>query len=405
LDRRTLRLTPWVLFFPPDEPSEWLGSDVRFTEAFLEWLDGPGRTSAVVALVQVLLRHHPVGVSTYPQWLEGLREVLSRSRSVRLDRWAVRQKEWRLFNEGGPADIAARYLDSNLTGAELVEDTGLQEAGDTGRYLEAVCGSSLALLGSRLDREPLEPAEVHRILSLCLVDEYDVRTRRLADSMANLLLPALGRCDPPPQTRKYVQDLLLRAIGDPRIQRGPWNSIDPEAKKVMLRWLVSLTLEAFFRLLDQTALDRHWEQRKAFWKGYLDADVISDAWLVLGKHARELGKSRFETDLEPVEGRAGEFGQAGGTWGRLGKGGDNSQSVLLMRLANLTIVEWSHNGTCRIWLEGNDKAPRLYESDYRRFHLYSDSCDFSQRHYPPHRWPRNVSRWIEGQTGVRHPDY
>ena len=46
--------------------------------------------------------------------------------------------------------------------------------------------------------------------------------------------------------------------------------------------------------------------------------------------------------------------------GRL-SGASPEQSVLLLRMSGVTIAEWSHNGSCRMWLDGNKDAPKLYQ--------------------------------------------
>ena len=85
-------------------------------------------------------------------------------------------------------------------------------------------------------------------------------------------------------------------------------------------------------------------------------DLIDDIWFLLGpraaNHLRQMSRNEDLTE----------------TTGSLqGAGGD--QSVLLLRMPGVTIAEWSHNGSCRFWLDGNRKVPKLYQDSYHRFDL------------------------------------
>ena len=186
----------------------------------------------------------------------------------------------------------------------------------------------------------------------------------------------------------------MRHLSDPRISmRGGWMGISEQIRHVMFRWLVGLELRDFFRLLDETALDRHWRYRKAFWSAYLDQDYISDAWVTLGPEAAKIAHRKLE---------GGNKG-AGMLWGN---GVKANHSVLIMRIDSITIAEWSHNGTCRFWLDGNKHAPKLYQEDYSRRGLMN-GADFEQRHSSADRgaWQDSVAHWIKDNTGIKMPMY
>jgi hypothetical protein len=46
--------------------------------------------------------------------------------------------------------------------------------------------------------------------------------------------------------------------------------------------LARASLDLFFKLIDEHALDAQWRYRHAFWLAYLEQGVIADAWLALG---------------------------------------------------------------------------------------------------------------------------
>ena len=47
----------------------------------------------------------------------------------------------------------------------------------------------------------------------------------------------------------------------------------------MRRWLARASLDVFFKLIEEHALEAHWRYRQAFWLAYLQKGIISDAWL------------------------------------------------------------------------------------------------------------------------------
>jgi len=38
----------------------------------------------------------------------------------------------------------------------------------------------------------------------------------------------------------------------------------------------------------------------------------------------------------------------------------------MLQLEALTIVEWSHNGTCRLWTQNDKNCPQFYKATYSR---------------------------------------
>jgi len=163
-----------------------------------------------------------------------------------------------------------------------------------------------------------------------------------------------------------------------------WHGLD-DARQVMMRWLVGLTLDEFFRLLDETALDRLWRQRKAFWGHYLKKDQITDAWMILGKSAVRLAALRRDFFK--------------GRFGHLLRNADGDQSVLLLRIAGITIAEWSHNGRCRFWTRANRGAPKYYEHEYNRTDLINE-CDRALTHQGS--WEPRFAAYIFEETGISY---
>jgi hypothetical protein len=85
------------------------------------------------------------------------------------------------------------------------------------------------------------------------------------------------------------------------------------------------------------------------------------------------------------------------------------QSVLLMRLGDLVIAEWSHNGAMRFWKADSKAAPEFHLTDYNGADLRSGSIKVKAGsgyrdaivHMPNGQWMMWAGNAIEFHTGVR----
>ncbi len=214
-----------------------------------------------------------------------------------------------------------------------------------------------------------------------------------------LLLPWL-QDNPPQAIRENIHVFLLQHLGDPRVSAGAWQGIQKNALKVFYRWMVGATLETFFNLLDQCALDSQWRYRRAFWWAYYERQYIDEAWLALGKSTQSF--------LAKKPALARSVQDAYGTLG--GRGIKGRQSVLLFRIKNLIIAEWSHGGRCHVWHVDNPYAPSLYQTQYLREHVTRES----EKLKPEHKvagishygnetgsWQADMASFIAENTGIR----
>ena len=389
LSSRDLRRVPWILFYPAELDQYWFSKDSEFFDAYRIWLLAGSRASAVSALVGVLLRDWPSDREALNRWLQLAREALTQSRSRRLTVWRERCAEFGHLEMEGPRNFAQRFRESADKGAEFLAAAGLDGTIGFGRFVEAACNELMVALYGELDQGMVSETELKRLLSLLeSPDDRSLRSPRLLSQIAESVLLPFEQETPEAAIREAIQEFLLAHLGDPRFRSSDWQGVNPRARQVMLRWLVAMTLEDFFQILDRTAMDRMWSQRREFWTAYLKKGVITDAWLVLGSHARRLARRELK-------------GQKG--WGILGGQADSTQSVLIMKLAGLTIAEWSHNGKCCFWLADNPKAPALYRSSrYEAYRLRDRyGADEGVIHDPYGRWIRGIERYIQGQTGVQ----
>jgi hypothetical protein len=210
--------------------------------------------------------------------------------------------------------------------------------------------------------------------------------------LAEAMLRPWASRSPGEAVRSFVVDLLLGVMNDPRTNPQGWASVSVPARKVMLAWMIKDSLEQFLQVVDDTVKlhqSRMWANRRQFWLSYYETGYISECWVVFGRRgaalARQLAMERQSSALE-------NFGVFIRDVGR-----DPSQAVLLMRIGDLRIADWSHNAHCCIWLPDNQSAPKLYQNEYLQEELLT-GADFETPHHKD--WQNRVREYIAGQLGL-----
>ncbi len=197
-----------------------------------------------------------------------------------------------------------------------------------------------------------------------------------------MLLPWVSRTPSDP-VREWVFEWMLRLFKDPRIEPHNWMRISEDAKGVMFRWLTKASFDQFFEVVGEVVShnSKHqWDARKKFWLAYYERQHLQEAWIVFDKHGETIAK------------RVGNMGY--GRFGRSSRG----QSVLIMRIGSLIIVEWSHNGACRIWRDGENDVPTLYGPEYSKKALMTNSL-YDKSHMG--KWQTDVHDFIASETNIR----
>jgi len=390
LNKWDLRHLPWILFYPPDREESWLGDDPQLVRQYGRWLAQGHRPHLIIALLHQYLANYPMELSTLDTVRALLRDLILDGDNLRLQRWRDRCKAFQLLEGGGPERMATAWWDSRRTADQFLAEAGFTGGLDSGKFVQEATAAIARRLGNQLAHGSISSEELARGLAWIERDGA-LRFAALRIPTAEALLAPFERGNASPEIEAILRPFFLRCYGDPRLPRSTgWANIDERYKSVMRRWLVRLDLDDFFRLLDKTALDRQWQYRKTFWSAYLERDLISDTWIVLGSQAATIARRTFE------------HGDRAAARLLSGPGVLPNHSVLLMRLGRMTVAEWSHMGKCRFWLEGNRDAPAMYREKYRRTELVS-GAEFEQVHVGAERgrWQGRISDWIYQQTGVR----
>lgn len=399
---RDLSQLPWVLFYPLGrDRKRWLGTFPRFVELYRQWLMRGRRTRPLAALLHEFLRVYPTDLPTFDKIRLFLRRALYGGETEdppSLRKWGERCERFHLLE----ADRGKRFVFDVLAGStspdQMLDDAGLARGLAHSGFLKSGILTALREWVPTRSLGAASDAMHGRLLALLEYEDglrFDDRPMRV-EVASGLLAPCIDRA-PVPQTKEALQSFFLKHFRDPRLPSGKhrWSGVSEDIRRVMIRWLVERALDQFFMLLKETAYDQHWRYREAFWRAFLDEGYIDDIWFVLGSQAEAMLEVMSD-DPEALETTAELYGA------------QSDQSVLLMRMPGITIAEWSHSGSCHLWLDGAQGAPDLYEQDYdayelRRPYPYPRSWNaHSQRHDGSQRgrWQDKIASWLRKNTGI-----
>lgn len=383
------RWVPWTLFYPPTEPRAWLGGEPNFVEHFAHWLEtqrafGP---RLVATTIRVLLSQYPQKLDTFPRWLEIARTGLERESSRRLEAWRGRHANVGLLDQDGPARVARMLIASDGGFEKVRASLGLDDMAASLGFLRA-CVRAALFAGRNVIARARTVEDLTPFVSLVETAPKQLRFPELAPTIADAFLLPWVQKSPGPEVREAIRIFLVGHLGDPRTLHSPkWHGVSDDAVAVMRRWVVGANLEDFFAVIGITAYDRQWGYREAFWMAYAEREYIDNAWVVFGRDAAREAKSHFDRKMH-------HYGVLDGAQG--------DQSVIIMQIGDLIIVEGSHNWMCRIWKLQSKAAPQIGKNLYRKIGL-TRNPDFLQRHAGSESgaWQSNLSEYIAQQTGRR----
>jgi hypothetical protein len=226
---------------------------------------------------------------------------------------------------------------------------------------------------------------------------------------ASALLNPWDKKKPPAAHYRAVIQSLTAHGQDPRIDRlKRWDQVRqryPRALQIIKAWLTADSFRMFFDVVDGVMphfSKRMWDERRAYWTRYLDAEVISEAWVVLG--------SSIATEADRVANETRE--QAYRDYGLLssGEGRSPEHAALIMKIGDLVVADWSHNGSWNIWRENDPKKPQFYKTKANRPKIsYTDYSPrelmrapyYSGAHYAGGSWKYKIDAIILHETGIR----
>lgn len=223
-----------------------------------------------------------------------------------------------------------------------------------------------------------------------------------ACGLVGLVIP-LKYKSPDDRDVKKVRKIIQNSLPDPRIDDRLWPAISKkmggdkarrDCLEIVKKWNVFQSITLFFRIIEEVVeredAKHHFPKRKEFWLRYFRQNAISEAWVVLGPKAESRIKELKKRGDEEIKGLS--FGVLNGA--------AYDQCVLIMRVGDLTVMEWSHSGACRVWNRSDAKAPFLNRMRYEREQLMQESTHRIV-HDARDSWTLKLHNILRKQGGIR----
>ena len=214
----------------------------------------------------------------------------------------------------------------------------------------------------------------------------------IASVCAALLRPYRTE-NPADLTKNRIETFLLERFGDPRANRLRWSKVGEEEVGVLSRWLTKESFELLMQVLSSTNNTGQWKDRAKFWGHYIDHEYVSEVWVVFGPDAyRQANRLVKEGEIKSRS-----------AFGVLEK--ENIQpihSAILMKIGDLIVSEWTHDGKIRIYSSSNPRKPKFYSTRYSPNSIRDDSSpDFVKVHLGA--WEYDVESYIYRSTNIPGP--
>jgi len=392
LSKRTLRVIPWLLFEVPENNLIPLAQVPDFLSSYLKHVRDIQYEKCWCILYHILMLKYPISSEFFKYLLETIRAAITVSIDEKVRNIYSKTQQYSLLENDGP-EIFLRLLPSDQSFNQYLKNAGLTGELQTGQFSYYAYNEWLAFLQEKIQTS-INPLS---LIEQALADSVTTESQFIFPSCKNALLDALlipfsskSASEP---IKQLLKPFVFHHFKDPRMDTSRWVNVSMKAKDVFLSWLVESTLQSFFKLLDfvsrsDSTADKQWTYRKAFWSAYLRKGFIDEAWLVLGPGAYENAHHFLSKDSQ---------------YGRFmsGSGITAIHSSLIMRIGNLIITEWSHNGRYRLWQSFDSNAPKLYKPTYVRGNLVTGAMvEESHAGSENGNWQNKLSNHIEYYTGI-----
>lgn len=392
LSKRTLRVIPWLLFEVPENNLIPLAYVPGFLSSYLKHIRDIQYEKCWCVLYYILMLKYPIAHESFRYFLETIRAAIRVSTDEKVRNIHSKTQAYSLLENDGP-ETFIRLLPSSHSFNQHLKNAGLTGELQTGQFSYYAYNEWLALLQEKIQtsNNPLS------LIEQALIDSVTTDNQFIFPSCKNafldaLLIPFSSRAASEP-IKQLLKSFVFYHFKDPRMDTSRWVNVSVKAKDVFLSWLVESTLQSFFKLLDfvsrsDSTADNQWKYRKAFWSAYLRKGFIDEAWLVLGPGAYENAHHFLSKDSQ---------------YGRFisGSGITAIHSSLIMRIGNLIITEWSHNGRYRLWQSFDSNAPKLYKPTYVRVNLVTGAMiEESHAGSENGNWQNKLSNHIEYHSGI-----
>ena len=294
-DRRVLRDAPWLLW---DTTPNLATSRPRLLSAVHAQAAENQRTFR--NMIEAWVVGFNMADATILETGNRIGTLLETATDRRLEFWKQVHQRLAFFDASkGPTNTARWLLSGPEEVSKVLAATGLDDpVRGGGGYSRAVQGQVVSAANIVMRSRSAEQALTRA--SLFLAPDKRLRfPEQRGDLARGLTKPWLDRGAVPIEAAKSaVCDFLVYHLKDPRTNPGNWQSAGDEATSLVRQWLVRASLDMFFGLIAQFALDEHWQWRAAFWKACMDCcnrtGVPFDAWVALGPRVRDMARASTE---------------------------------------------------------------------------------------------------------------
>jgi len=389
LSRYDINHSPWVLFDQFDNDKALI-KRWRFMSFYKKLTRDVDNYRFITAFYNAYLFSYPYKEKYIAEIQTHIKYLFNESKNRKVSRLSVEVLRRNTLDLNAHMAIIENIVRTGKIELELTM-RGLLGGLSTSKFSLAVLSEYLSNFKSHINTSSFGQ-KMNMISNLIEFSELDEKLRypEFRIETANSILTSLHNIQIQPTVKDALKTFFLTHYGDPRVDLSGWHGVSDEARRVFQSWLVEKTMEDFFNLLSHVAdtqsdSDRHWKYRKRFWNAYLKKGYIEEAWFALGNRAYE---------------QAPNFIKGKHSYSSL-SGGDARHSVLIMKIGDLILTEWSHSGSYRVW-NSSLNAPAFYEKHYNREDVIAN-CDHTGAHHGNESggWQERLSTHIRDLTGLK----
>jgi len=224
--------------------------------------------------------------------------------------------------------------------------------------------------------------------------EIGMRYKKLSKDLLRELLSSFLGVETIPENNEEILKFIETYYGHPIINRVAWIGIDDNLKAIYLKWKARVSMEVFFEAIsegatqdaDSETAQRMWLERRDYWTGILELELISEAWVILGSKAERSFRQEQDEEALTVYG--------------IGDIRTNTKSHIMMKVDNIIFVECSHNGALWAYNAEDERSPKMYriEGLYSQFDFKKENKILDISHV--NNWEIKVDDFIEDFTGI-----
>lgn len=298
-------------------------------------------------------------------------------------------KEFPIY-DGGTEKLGIELFDRKLRGMperEILRSLFIPTSDNENNILNLILKKYLELC-SNFITEGKGPKPVYDAFLIPGADS-EIQFKSLTGEIVNSLLYPFSNHFENKELRKKIIEFIDKNVGDPRFKPAEWVKVQDNLKDLYLGWKTRVSMEVFFNVISDSAGEtdkgrEHWEERRKYWTWFLEQELITEAWVILGSKAERLAKGKFP------ESATIQYG--------IGNLRESSKSHIMMRIKNLIIVECSHNGMIWFFRADSKKKINFYKKSYDKYEFDSGKLD-SKTHVPG-KWPLEVDDTISKVTKI-----